>query len=275
MTEPAEVVTALYRMLLLREPDDNGLAAWSKFIRDGGSCDDLLRGFLTSDEFRSRFPDFTCSYAPSLEKPFITEHSQHGETAKVMRLLAEQSATERLIVDVGARGRERSNSYDLMKHWGWRGLLIEANPLLLSSIREDFADVEFSLVHAAVSDADGTATLHIGVNDDVSAIVEENASHWGPMRGHLEVPMRRLGGILDEAAVSANFDILSLDIEGEDIKTLNDLIGNTCYRPRHVIIEASFNFQTKTLDDQPFSDAVKACYRIADQTVANLILQLK
>jgi hypothetical protein len=65
-----------------------------------------------------------------------------------------------------------------------------------------------------------------------------------------------------------------LDIEGEDIRVLNDLIGSSTYRPRWVVIEASANYATRSLDDLHLVDVVKSSYRIVGQTPANLILKL-
>jgi hypothetical protein len=85
--------------------------------------------------------------------------------------------------------------------------------------------------------------------------------------------VRRLGDILVEHAVPSDFDVLSLDIEGEDIKAMNDLILNSPFRPRWVIIEASYDFKTKSLADLPFAPAVIDKYEIFGQTKANLMLR--
>ena len=94
----------------------------------------------------------------------------------------ERAQTNKIIVDVGARGRERSNSFDLLRHFGWRGLLIEANPSLLESIRADFAGTDFFLEFCAVSDYEGRAEFYFGVNDDVSSLSQHAAEGWGDIR---------------------------------------------------------------------------------------------
>ena len=50
-------------------------------------------------------------------------------------------------------------------------------------------------------------------------------------RGTVEVEVRRLHDILDEHDIPLVFDLLSLDIEGEDFKVLNDLIANSPIGP--------------------------------------------
>ena len=93
------------------------------------------------------------------------------------------------------------------------------------------------------------------------------------MSGSVRVPVRKLRDILVERNVPIDFDLLSLDIEGEDIKALNDTLEQSLYRPHWIIIEASYGFQTKSLNDLDVSDAVKMNYAIAAQTAANLILE--
>jgi hypothetical protein len=48
---PLELIRALYRTLLLREPDPDGLGRQSELIRNGTPIEDIIRGFLKSPEF--------------------------------------------------------------------------------------------------------------------------------------------------------------------------------------------------------------------------------
>jgi FkbM family methyltransferase len=270
-----DIVCALYRHLMLREADDQGLQSHAQYLYKTGDFEGVLRTLLTSEEFQKNGTPFNSRYFPAHNKPFINEHSQFGEINILIQRIVEQATPHQLIVDVGARGIERSNSYDLMSKWGWRGLLFEANPALITQLQQDFNGLNCEIVNTAVSDYNGQAEFHIGINDDVSSLSEENAASWGASRGKVTVNVRRLGDLLAERVIPADFDVLSLDIEGVDIKVLNDLIDNTPYRPRWIIIEASYDFATKSLDDQPFSDAVRRHYTICGQTSANLILFLK
>ncbi len=52
------------------------------------------------------FRIFQKVYAADCKTKFIFDCSQHGETAKLVKLLAESGLRHRIIVDVGARGRE-------------------------------------------------------------------------------------------------------------------------------------------------------------------------
>jgi hypothetical protein len=52
---PAQYVYSLYRRLLGREPDTNGLAAWIAMLANGASTADVARGFLYSEEYARIF----------------------------------------------------------------------------------------------------------------------------------------------------------------------------------------------------------------------------
>ena len=201
--------------------------------------------------------------------------SQHGEVWAILRAWVQDSATAGFIVDVGARGRERSNSFDLLRELGWSGLLVEANTRLISQIAEEFDGLDIKLINCAVSDYDGHANFTIGANDDVSSLDAATASGWGPAKGEIVVDVRRLPSLLIEHNVPERFDLLSLDIEGHDIRVLNDLVASSWHRPTWVIIEASDDFRVRSLDDAPFSAEVKAAYGLREQTRSNLILKLE
>lgn len=264
----SDVVGALYRVLLQREPDPEGAQVKVDAIVSGqASLEEMVASFINSTEFVDAHPE-----PPPPTDRFTNDQTQFGELELLLKLWVNQSAAHGIVVDVGARGRERSNSYDLMKTFGWRGYLFEANPNLIPSITEEFAGLNFELIECAVSDYTGEATFHLGANDDVSSLDAEAAAGWGTIRGAVTVPVERLGNLLRDRGVPEDFDLLSIDIEGEDVKVLNDVCANFAYRPRWVIIEASYDFTTRSLNDLPFHDLVRRDYEIVAQTDANLIL---
>ena len=53
--KPEDIVTGIYRTVLGREPDPNGLDAYVAAVRAGASPDDLVKRAFESDEFRKRF----------------------------------------------------------------------------------------------------------------------------------------------------------------------------------------------------------------------------
>lgn len=257
-----EVVRALYLGVFGREPDPDGLAAHAAMIADHARLDELAQGFHASDEHWQRMHS----------APVIVDHSQDGEFPLLLRELVRAGQSHGLIVDVGARGRDRSNSYNLLAQFGWKGLLVEANPALHEQIGREFSGTDFVLVGCAVGLDEGRLPFFIGQNDDVSSLLADHAGGWGPLRGQVEVEVRQLASILAEHRVPQDFDILSLDIEGLDVPVLNHLIETSAYRPGLVLIEASHNHQVKSLEQAGLSAAVCESYALVGQTAPNLIL---
>lgn len=267
------LVDECYAALLDRAPDQDGAKEKTHRLSSGEvSLREILREILDSEEFAARLPSILARTGAGAGLRFTNDMSQYGEIWMLMRMWVNAQAACGIVVDVGARGRERSNSYDLLRHFGWKGLLVEANPALLASIERDFAGLDMQLASCAVSDYEGRATFTLGSNDDVSSLDAGLAANWGETRGSVDVEVRRLPELLAEHAVPHVFDLLSLDIEGEDIKVLNDLVARSAYRPNWIVIEASDDFRVRTLADAPFSQAVRDAYRVQAATSANLIL---
>lgn len=259
----SELVSALYRHVLGREPDADGLSDKCARLASGqATVDAMVKEFIDSDEYRV-----------ASEERLMWGYTQFGELGMLLNRMCLRASPNPVVVDVGARGRDRSNSFDLMRRFSWRGVLIEANPGLIPEIRREFEGLDITLVEGAVSDYEGEADFHIGINDDVSSLNFENAHAWGDTTATIRVVVRRLASILEENNVPSDFGLLSIDLEGEDVRVLNDLIRNSEFRPRWIVIEASNNFLTRSLDQIGVDPLVAAQYEIVGQTVANLILE--
>ncbi len=261
-----EVIRALYETLLFRSAEPEGLKGKLDALASGKSIREVIAWMLCSPEFARIHQSFLDHYIGHTGR-FTNDVSQFGEVELLIKHMINQAATHHIVVDVGARGKRGSNSYDLLRHCDWRGLLIEANPALIDGLHGDFGACDVTIVNCAVSNYTGDGVLHIGVNDDVSALQEQNTTGWGPTRGQIAVRVRRLGEILKEHAIPLDFDVLSLDIEGEDVPVFNDLI-ELGYRPRWVIIEMSE--QQRGL----FTQLVRDNYTVIGMTAPNLILSL-
>jgi hypothetical protein len=65
-----QLVAGLYRALLHREPDAEGLATYTNALRNGLSLEALLSSFLQSQEFQTKLPNLINLYpldgAPSI-----------------------------------------------------------------------------------------------------------------------------------------------------------------------------------------------------------------
>ena len=259
-----EVISAIYRAALGREPDDEGLKHFQKLLTNQPEKLTLVAdGIFGSDEHQSAFNN----------RSGFSDHSQFGEMSQLVKLIVNSATKYKSVVDVGARGKVGSNSYDLLTQFGWQGLLVEANPSLHDDIASDFAGTRFALAKCAIGPKEGKMPFYIGANDDVSSLKKDAAEGWGDLKGEIEVEVRRLHKVLSHYKIPNDFDVLNLDIEGLDIEVLNDLITSSSYRPTYIIIEASYDFATKTLADAGCNDSVQKSYKIVAQTKANLILK--
>jgi FkbM family methyltransferase len=273
-TATEQWIEALYRKVLMREPEEGAVQAHARRAKDSGiGPAELLERFFRCEEFASASPNFVSTYIDSKDRLF--DHSQSGEVSFLVKQLVNDAASQKFVVDVGARGRERSNSYDILRCFRWRGLLIEANPNLIGEIKRDFEGLDVNVINCAVADYDGEADFFFGVNDDVSSLLHHNSSGWGEIKGKCRVNVRKLSGILKEHSVPLDFDLLSLDIEGYDVAVLNELVLNSRYRPKHIIIEIYEPELISNVESAGFHPQVASEYSIAGAVGANLFLTRK
>lgn len=267
-------VEDIYRLLLAREPEAAAMRDKVGLLQRGiVTPGDLLSELLNSDEFARRAPEFLHVNGVDHRRGLFNDSTQFGELPLLLRTWLARTTSAPFVVDVGARGRARSNSYDLMRYFDWRGLLIEANPQLAPVIRREFAGLDFQIATCAVSNYRGRAEFVLGANDDVSSLEASSAEGWGSTRGVIDVSVRRLPDLLVEYGAPRDFGLLSIDVEGEDVRVLNDLADDGRFRPDWVLIEASDDFRMQSLEQLPTSEATRAMFEIAGATSANLLLR--
>jgi FkbM family methyltransferase len=270
--DATHLIVSAYRSLLDREPDAIGMKSWLNWWGSGEqSVEKFLRAIIYSDEFQEKSLKMFLDTNP--KTPRILENSQYGEVGLLIQEIVSDSCPHKILVDIGARGKERSNSYDLISGWGWRGLLIEANPDLIPNLKNLYNGSSGIVIHSAISDFEGEVDFYMGSNLDVSSITKSNTAGWCEVDKSVKVKCQKITPILIKHKIPFDFELLSIDIEGEDIKVINDLVSGSNYRPRYIIIEASFDFSVKKLDDLPLGQIVKNSYSICSQTRANLILK--
>lgn len=268
----AALVDEVYRAVLLRPVDAEALAQWEgRLAQSPHLIGDFLRGLLSSDEFAGQVRRFLNAHVDPEKLRFVHDNSQNGEISLLLRALVDRGA-EPYVVDVGAYGRSGSNSYDLMRYFGWSGLLIEANSQLHEKINAEFKGLDYTLAGVAAALEDGKATLYLGVHDEISSIYRGNTAMWGDVEGSIDVRAAKLSTILSEHNVPQKIGLMSIDCECDGFDLLEDALEHG-YVPQWVIIEVFEGLKVETLDKIAKSDATKEAYRIVGRTFPNLLLE--
>jgi FkbM family methyltransferase len=169
--------------------------------------------------------------------------SRLGEYSFISRCIAAlPSGTPAVVVDVGAFGKEASNSWNFIVDDGWRGLLLEPHPKRAARCREEFVgDVVVEAVAAAAST--GTATLYnfavpgwASLREDWGRRQTHKPAHLREQRRSFTVPTVRLPDMLAKHTIPERFGVLSIDAEGTD-QTIMGTVIDSPWRPDFIIIE--------------------------------------
>jgi FkbM family methyltransferase len=161
--------------------------------------------------------------------------SQHGTQELIFKWLADHPPKHRQLVDVGAWGKQMSNSYALLE-LGWKGLLIDANPKRIPELQRDFAGLDVEIISAGIGDKRGRFPLIIHTGDTSNTIVKGWDSATAT-KETVDIEVFPLQDILSDAKVPFDFDLLSVDAEGMDEKILKSLFAKSKYRPGLVVTE--------------------------------------
>ena len=137
-------------------------------------------------------------------------------------------------VDVGANEPEEgSQSWHLEKR-GWQGVLVEPQPRLAQQLKERRSAAVFACACSSPQNAGKMLPFQVAgifsslnLNFFVADMRREQI---------IEVPVRTLDDILEEANAPTPIDLLSIDVESHEIDVLNGLTL-TRRQPRLIVIE--------------------------------------
>ena len=130
-------------------------------------------------------------------------YSQNGEDGVIEEVLKRLDIENGFCVEFGAwDGKHLSNTYHLIKDCGWKGLYIEGDP-------DKFVDLLKNPMVSAGKIA--PVNTYVGLEGE-----------------------SMLDNILESQNVPKDFDLLSIDIDGEDLNVWKTM---TVYKPKVVIIE--------------------------------------
>lgn len=167
------------------------------------------RRWLASLLVRLRYPDLVDpgAPAPDLEGVEARVFSQNGEDGIILHLLERVGVTDRRFVEIGIEDGSECNTANLALNFGWGGLMVDR-------------------------DADGVA----GARRRFAAR-GETASAVTVVRAH--VTRENVNGLLVDSGVEGGLDLLSIDIDGNDLWVWEAL---EVVDPRIVVVEYNGSF---------------------------------
>lgn len=119
-----------------------------------------------------------------------------------------------------------SNTFFLESRLGWRGVLIDGNPIFANLLRQQRVSQVFE---CAVTSSNGELVDFRVDNLEGGGLVGDSFDNNQKIRGDqlvnakvIKVPTRTLESILDEVSAPRVIDYLSLDIEGSEFEALKD-----------------------------------------------------
>jgi len=156
----------------------------------------------------------------------LREHRSPDSLVVLPLLLAAAGGRPGTFTELGAYdGETGSQTVHLERCFGWRGLLLEANPTNFAMIASKHRDLA-TVVHSAVCSKRGTVqvgTAESSVTGIEGIMSTSHQAKWRKAQGaSVPVPCAPLGELMKETGYSkATF--LSLDVEGAELDILQSL----------------------------------------------------
>ena len=142
--------------------------------------------------------------------------------------------TKGFFVEVGANEpRERSQTWHL-EQVGWTGILIEPQPDLAANLRALRTAKVFAVACSSPDNAGHTLPLHVA--GPLSSLDRERMAPGATPETVIEVPIRTLDSVLEEAGAPERFAFLSIDVEGHEIEVLRGF-DIARWQPRLILLE--------------------------------------
>lgn len=137
-------------------------------------------------------------------------------------------------VEVGANDPQlRSQTWHL-EAAGWRGALIEPQPDLAERLRATRSALVFAAACSSPDQAGSHLPFHVA--GPLSSLNRERMAPGTLPERVIEVPVRTLDSILEEADAKPGFDFLSIDVEGHELEVLSGF-DVARWKPRLILME--------------------------------------
>jgi FkbM family methyltransferase len=140
-------------------------------------------------------------------------------------------------VDVGANHPHAGSQSWHLERRGWRGILIEPLPELADRLRETRTANVFAVACSSPENAGRSLPFHVaGVAGSLSSLDRGRMAPSAQPQSVINVPIRTLDDILEEAGAPQPLDFLSVDVEGHEVEVLSGF-DFTRWAPRLILLE--------------------------------------
>lgn len=136
-------------------------------------------------------------------------------------------------VDVGANHPYRGSQTWHLERRGWRGILVEPLPENADRLREARTATVFAV--ACSSPENAGQVLPFYAAGELSGLKREQMAPWAEPQV-INVPIRTLDSLLEEAEAPQPLDFLSVDVEGHEIEVLRGF-DFARWAPRLILME--------------------------------------
>jgi FkbM family methyltransferase len=137
-------------------------------------------------------------------------------------------------VDVGANDPKDISQTWHLEQRGWRGILIEPQPALAQKLREQRSARVFACACSSPNNAGKTLPFQVsGIHSSLNLGFFVAGMRKASV---IDVPVRTLDDILNEANAPVPIDLMSIDVESHEIEVLNGVTLSR-WRPRLIVIE--------------------------------------
>ena len=137
-------------------------------------------------------------------------------------------------VEVGANQPQEGSQSWQFEQAGWSGVLVEPQPDLAERLRAARRARVVAAACSSPANAGGAMTLH--VLGPHSSLNPELAVTGVVAQSTVEVPVRTLDDILQEAGAPVPVDFVSIDVEGHEVEVLSGF-DIARWRPRLILLE--------------------------------------
>lgn len=233
-------IQELYKELLEREPDPDGLRSWVKEVKRTGDLQSVIDGIKQSIEYKNLCNLHNrVNYYAELETDRIVRENYFPDFAY-----------KGVIVEVGAATPEFLSMSKHFRETGWRCICIEPNPKYVEMHKNSQSEVYQFACSSSDKDNVDFQIAHFSNNYDSNEItdhsysalqIKDNYLTHGNIRIEsipiitIKVNVRTLNTLLTELQID-HIDLLSVDTEGWELEVMRGFDADK-FQPKVIVLE--------------------------------------